>query len=293
MGFELSKKLYICEVMGLYNIAIKPFVRKMNIERASKVALRYFEIIEKIPLGRAISRLVHNNRPSGLQREVFGIQFYNPIGLGAGLDLYGELYNDLNGLGFSFVEIGPMGIDGVRRAVKQLQKDPQKDILAACINSDYLTAFALFYDFVDFFVIDISADPGTEVLDPILEARLAEDVYKPIVVKLPRSITTLQMDEILDYSQLYRIDGIEARNMDQLRHIVSYTQGRLPVIANMHIETTAQAVEAMDAGASLVAVRNGLVRNGPKFVADIQKVLLNKKKNERAAAKPDRVPAEG
>ena len=279
--------------MGLYNIAIKPFVRKMNIERASKVALRYFEFIEKIPLGRPISRLIHNNRPSGLQREVFGIQFYNPIGLGAGLDLYGELYNDLNSLGFSFVEIGPMGIEGVRRAVKQIQKDPQKDILAACINSDFNTAFALFYDFVDFFVIDITADPSTDVLDPILEARLAEDIYKPIVVKFPRSITPLEMDDILDYSQLNRIDGIEARNMEQLRHIVSYTQGRLPVIANMHIETTAQAVEAFDAGASLVAVRNGLVRNGPKFVADMQKVLLNKKKNERAAAKSDRSPAEG
>ena len=279
--------------MGLYNIVVKPFVRKMNIESASKVALRYFEFVEKIPLGRPISRLVHNNRPSGLQREVFGIQFYNPIGLGAGLDLYGELYNDLNGLGFSFVEIGPMGADGVRRAVQQIQRDPQNDILAACINRDYTTAFALTYDFCDFFVIDISEDPGTDVLDPILEARLAEDVYKPVVVKLPKTITTLEMDEILDYSQLNRIDGIEARSMEQLRHIVAYTKGRLPVIANVHIETTAQAVEAIEAGASLVAVRNGLVRNGPKFVADIQKVLLNKKKNERAGSKSDRSPVEG
>ena len=279
--------------MGLYNILVKPFVRKMDIESASKLALRYFEFIEKIPLGRPISRIVHNNRPSGLEGEVFGIPFYNPIGLGAGLDLYGELYNDLNGLGFSFVEIGPMGTEGVRRAVKQLQKDPQKDLLAACINSDFTTAFALSYDFCDFFVIDITAEPGTEVLDPILEARLAEDVYKPVVVKFPRTITSLEMDEILDYSLLNRIDGIEARNMEQLRHIVAYTHGRLPVIANMHIETTAQAVEAIEAGASLVAVRNGLVRNGPKFVADIQRVLLNRKKNERANPKPDRNPAEG
>ena len=279
--------------MGLYSILVKPFARKMDIESASKMALRYFEFVEKIPLGRPISRLVHNNRPSGLEREVFGIPFYNPVGLGAGLDIYGELYNDLNGLGFSFVEIGPMGKEGVRRAVKQLQRDPQQDLLAACIDSDYLTAFTLIYDFCDFFVIDISADPGTEVLDPILEARLAEDVFKPVIVKLPRSITTLEMDEILDYSLLNNIDGIEARSMEQLRHIVAYTQGRLPVIANMHIETTAQAVDAIDAGASLIAVRNGLVRNGPKFVADIQKVLLNKKKNERTSAKQDRVPAEG
>ena len=279
--------------MGLYNVLVKPFVRKRDIESASKLALRYFEFVEKIPLGRLISRIVHNNRPSGLQREVFGIPFYNPVGLGAGLDLYGELYNDLNGLGFSFVEIGPMGTEGVRRAVRRLQEDPQNDILAACINSDYLTAFTLIYDFCDFFVIDISADPGTETLDPILEARLAEDVYKPVIVKLPKTITPLELDEILDYSLLYRIDGIEARNMEQLRHIVAYSHGRLPVIANMHIETTAQAIEAMEAGASLLAVRNGLVRNGPKFIADIQRVLLNyNKKNEKANSRADRLPAE-
>ncbi len=40
--------------MGLYNILVKPFARKMNIESASKMALRYFEFIEKIPLGLSL-----------------------------------------------------------------------------------------------------------------------------------------------------------------------------------------------------------------------------------------------
>ena len=97
--------------MGLYGILIKPFVRRRDIESASRIALRYFELIEKIPGGRLISRWIHRNRPEGLQREVFGLDFYNPVGLGAGLDLYGELYNDLNNLGFSFVEIGPMAFE--------------------------------------------------------------------------------------------------------------------------------------------------------------------------------------
>ena len=96
----------------------------MNIESASKIALRYFEIVEKIPGGRLISRWIHNNRPVGLQREVFGLQFYNPLGLGAGLDLHGELYNDLNNLGFSYSEIGPLGADGIRRALRRVQNDP-------------------------------------------------------------------------------------------------------------------------------------------------------------------------
>ena len=278
--------------MGLYNILVKPIVRRMDIESASKIALRYFEFIERVPLGRLISRWIHNNRPVGLQREVFGLAFYNPVGLGAGLDIHGELYNDLNGLGFSYVEIGPMGAEGIRRALRRVQRDPQNDILAVCINQDYSTAFTLGYDFFDFFVIDLTGNPNTELLDPLLDTRMAEDDYKPIIVKLPKNISASEIEEILDFSLRNGIDGIEARNIGQVRQIASYTRGYLPIIANTHIESPSQAAEALEAGASLVAVRNGLVREGPQFVAGILKYLLNLRKNERNNPKPDRVATE-
>jgi len=273
--------------MGLYSILVRPFVRKADIEKASKFALRYFELNEKIPGGRLISRWIHNNRPTGLQREVFGLDFYNPIGLSAGLDLYGELYNDLNNLGFSFVEIGPMNADGIRRAIRRIQQDPQNDILAACINEDFLTAFTLAYDFCDFFVIDLSANPSTDVLDPLLDARLAEDVYKPIIVKLPKTLPPSETEDMLDYAQMNRIDGIEVRTLEQIRHIAAYTSGRMPIIADIVIDTPEQAAEALEAGASLVEVRDGLVRQGPRFVSKIQKHLLNLVKNERSNPRED------
>ena len=278
--------------MGLYSLVVKPFVRNAEIERASKIALRYFEFIEKVPLGRTVSRWIHNNRPVGLQREVFGLPFYNPVGLGAGLDIHGELYNDLNNLGFSFVEIGPMGADGVRRAVQHIQEDPQDDILGCCINRDFLTAFTLAYDFCDFFVIDLSEQPGTEILDPLLDARLAEDIYKPIVLKLPKEISATEIAEILDFSLMNRIDGIEARSLEQVRQIASHAGGRMPIIANCNIESPAQAAEALEAGASLVEVRKGLVRQGPRFVGNILKYLLNLTKNERTGPKSNRNAAE-
>lgn len=268
--------------MGLYSILVRPFVHNADIEKASKFALRYFELTEKIPGGRLISRWIHNNRPTGLQREVFGLDFYNPIGLSAGLDLYGELYNDLNNLGFSFVEIGPMNADGIRRAIRRIQQDPQNDILAACIREDFLTAFTLAYDFCDFFVIDLSANPSTDILDPLLDARLAEDIYKPIVVKLPKELPPSETEDLLDYCQMNRIDGIEVQTLEQIRHIDSYSSGRLPIIADIVIETPEQAAEALEAGASLVEVRDGLVRQGPRFISKIQKYLLNQVKNERS-----------
>lgn len=274
--------------MGLYNILIKPFVRRMNLESASKIALRYFEIVEKIPGGRLISRWIHNNRPVGLQREVFGLQFYNPLGLGAGLDLHGELYNDLNNLGFSYSEIGPLGAEGIRRALRRVQKDPQNDILAACINQDFSTTFTLAYDFFDFFVIDLNNNNLEEVLDPILDARMAEEEYKPVIIKLPRDISTAEIEEILDYSLLSGIDGVEARDIEQVRHIASYTHGKLPIIGNTHIRTPQQAEEALNEGASLLALRNGLVREGPQIVSDILKYLLSRQKNEKNSTRTSR-----
>ena len=41
-----------------------------------------------------------------LEREVFGIHFRNPIGMAAGFDRNGEVFNELDALGFGFVEIG-------------------------------------------------------------------------------------------------------------------------------------------------------------------------------------------
>jgi dihydroorotate dehydrogenase len=180
-----------------------------------------------------------------------------------------------------------MNADGIRRAIRRIQQDQQNDILAACIREDFLTAFTLAYDFCDFFVIDLSANPSTDILDPLLDARLAEDVYKPIVVKLPKELPPSETEDILDYCQMNRIDGIEVQTLEQIRHIVSYTSGRLPIIADIVIETPEQAAEALEAGASLVEVRDGLVRQGPRFISKIQKYLLNQVKNERSNPRED------
>jgi dihydroorotate dehydrogenase len=126
-----------------------------------------------------------------------------------------------------------------------------------------------------------------------LDARLAEEIYKPIIVKLPKSLPPSEIEDILDYSLMNGIDGIEARSIGQVRHIASYSHGRLPIIANTHIESPEQAAEALQAGASLVEVRNGLVRQGPRFGSNILKFLLKKyAKNERTHPKTDSAPAD-
>ena len=264
----------------MYSLLISPITRHMrDNEKASAIALRYFKLGGRIPGGRIISRLVHGNRPSGLEKEVFGLDFYNPVGLGAGLDVHGELYNDLNDLGFSFVETGPFSsVSAVRKAIANVQKDPQNDILAACIADDWLDSFNLAYDFFDFFVIDLSSNPDTDVFDALLDARLTYETYKPIVAKVPEDMSGDDLDEIVDYCLMNNIDGIEARSIAQIKRVAAKSKGRLPVIANCHIKTPAQAHEALSAGAELVEVRMGLVREGPRLVEKILRYLTQCRK---------------
>lgn len=90
------------------------------------------------------------------------------------------------------------------------------------IISDYRTAFALSYDFADFFVVNLtsSLDPEggiqadtelfTDVMDEILDMRLYYDVHKPILIKVSSDLTDDLLDCILDYAMLSGVDGIVA-----------------------------------------------------------------------------------
>ena len=264
----------------MYSFLIRPLTRRIkDNNKASAIALGYFKFEGMIPGGRFFSRLIHGNRAVGLEREVFGLDFYNPVGLGAGLDVNGDLYNDLNDLGFSFVEIGPFKeLSAIRKAIARLQADPQDDILAACISGDYLESFCLAYDFCDFFVIDISENPDMDIFEPLLDARLTYEAYKPIVVKIPEELAADELDDIVEYCLMNNIDGIEARSISQIVHITEKSKARLPIIANCHIKTPEQALGALKAGASLVEVRMGLVREGPRLVGKILKFLASKEK---------------
>lgn len=265
--------------MGLYNLLVKPFVRNKSMAEASHICLRYYRTMGRIPFARTLNRWFFGNKPSGLEREVFGLSFYNPVGLGAGLDIQGELYNDLSNLGVSFVEVGPVREGNVKNVIMHVQKDSPKDILALCIEQDYLTTFTLAYDFFDFFVIDLSADPSVEHVEPLLESRIGEQQYKPIIIKLPDYLTDSEIESFAEYSMVNNIDGIEIRSLEHLHHIYSYTKGRLPLIANSHIDTPEMAAEALKAGASLVEIRTGLVKEGPRVVSNTLKHLLKLKEN--------------
>jgi dihydroorotate dehydrogenase len=61
---------------------------------------------EYFPFGKTILRSNFDVKIKGLEREVFGLKFKNPVGLAAGFDKNGEYIEALSNLGFGFIEVG-------------------------------------------------------------------------------------------------------------------------------------------------------------------------------------------
>ena len=75
-------------------------------EMAQTVRMTLLGVVGKIPLGKWLLRRCYAPKREGLEREVFGIHFHNPIGVGSGFDANGDRLGELSALGFGFVEIG-------------------------------------------------------------------------------------------------------------------------------------------------------------------------------------------
>lgn len=183
----------------MYKSFIRPVLFGFDPERIHRFTFSFLQTIFKIPgLARVVSRQF-NVRDKGLEREVFGIKFKNPVGLAAGLDKDAELYGELGSLGFGFVEIGTvtpepqpgnpkkrlfrlkqdsglinrMGFNnqGVEAAVARLKKNDGDVLIGGNIGKnkktpnadaveDYKTCFDRLFPVVDYFVVNVSS-PNT------------------------------------------------------------------------------------------------------------------------------------
>jgi dihydroorotate dehydrogenase len=142
-----------------------------------------------------------------LNRQVFGLPFRNPVGLGAGFDKNAKYINELETLGFGFVEIGTvtplpqqgnekprlfrlpadkaiinrMGFnnDGAKAIAAQLRTTKIKIIIGGNIGKnkvtpnddawkDYVICLNELFDCVDYFVVNVSS-PNTPGLRALQE----------------------------------------------------------------------------------------------------------------------------
>lgn len=230
----------------MYKTLLKYYLKRNAPSKAFRIATDMLSAVRKIPFGRQLVRMRYKNRiKTGSRRNVFGLEFSNPVGLAASIDTEGVFYNILSDFGFSFIEIGPLSYIeqdyntpakhylGVKKAIEQLRKDKPDCIIAgnitrnansrgADIVKDYEKAFALLYDFVDMIVINPYCGNGAttesengiselpDVIDRILTMRLYYDNNKPVLVRLTPTITHAQTDEIVECCMSSGIDGIVA-----------------------------------------------------------------------------------
>jgi len=143
-----------------------------------------------------------------LEREVFGLKFKNPVGLGAGFDKNAALVDELSHFGFGFIEIGTvtplpqpgndqprmfrlpadealinrMGFnnEGAEVAATRLKFLKRKGLMIGGnigknkitpneeAVSDYIKAFDALFDVVDYFVVNVSS-PNTPGLRALQE----------------------------------------------------------------------------------------------------------------------------
>lgn len=86
---------------------VKPIFFKFDPESVHHFVVKRLKWINDVfPLGKTIIRGSFDVKIKGLEREVFGIKFKNPVGLAAGFDKNGEYVEPLSNLGFGFIEVG-------------------------------------------------------------------------------------------------------------------------------------------------------------------------------------------
>ena len=167
----------------------------LGAERVHDISVALLHLLGKIPGARWLMRKLYAVEDPRLEREVFGMHFRNPIGMAAGFDRNGEVFNELAALGFGFVEIGTVtplpqtgnpkprvfrlpddvaimnrvGLcnKGLERVISNIRERNKGLVLGCNIGKnsatapedapqDYLRVFRNLYQYVDYFTVNVS-----------------------------------------------------------------------------------------------------------------------------------------
>ncbi|MBU0942183.1 MAG: quinone-dependent dihydroorotate dehydrogenase [Flavobacteriaceae bacterium] len=183
-------------------------------------------------------------------------------------------------------------------------------------TSDYEICFDALYSYVDYFVVNVSSpntpnlralqdkEPLTQLLQTLQDKNLAKPKQKPILLKIAPDLTNEQLIDIIDIIADTKIAGVIAtnttvsreglqsvnksemgglsgkpltkRSTEVIRFLSEKSNKAFPIIGVGGIHTAADAIEKLEAGASLVQLYTGFIYEGPALVKAINKAILNK-----------------
>jgi dihydroorotate dehydrogenase len=349
----------------MYKLLIRPILFWFDPEEVHYFSFSFIKFISKIPFVSSIVKSIYEVKDSRLEREVFGLKFKNPVGLAAGFDKDAKCYKELSNFGFGFIEIGtltPVGQEGnpkkrlfrlkedssiinrmgfnnggVQEAVERLKKNKSvliggnigKNKLTPNENAtqDYEICFEALFDYVDYFVVNVSSPntpnlrelqdkkPLTELLQTLQNKNLAKPKQKPILLKIAPDLTDSQLFDIIDIVNETKIAGVIAtnttlsreglqsknksemgglsgkpltnRSTEVIRFLSEKSNKAFPIIGVGGIHSAEDALEKLEAGASLIQLYTGFIYEGPSLVTKINKEILKRKSNTYFNQKPN------
>jgi dihydroorotate dehydrogenase len=308
----------------------------------------------KTPLVSSVYKSIYNFEDKKLETKVFNVLFKNPVGLAAGFDKNAEYYKDMSQLGFGFIEIGtvtPKPQDGNPKKRLFRLKDDQAlinrmgfnnkgiDVVVENLKSkgniliggnigknkmtpnekavdDYEICFTALFDYVDYFVVNVSSPntpnlrdlqdkgPLTKILQHLQKLNMKKKNPKPILLKIAPDLTDSQLQDIIEIVENTKIAGVIAtnttierngleshhqtesgglsgkplknRSTEVIRYLKQNAVSPFPVIGVGGIHSSQDAIEKFEAGADLVQLYTGFVYEGPQLVKDIKKAVLNR-----------------
>ncbi len=179
----------------MYKSFIRPLFFLFDPEKIHHFTFSFLKIVSKMPGVPFIFRSLYQINDKKLERNLFGLNFKNPVGLAAGFDKNAVLYNELANFGFGFIEIGTvtpkaqegnpkkrifrlktdnglinrMGFNnnGLEAAIEKLKENKGKVLIGGNIGKntatmpdnyteDYIYCFTELHPYVDYFVLNVS-----------------------------------------------------------------------------------------------------------------------------------------
>ena len=338
----------------MYKLVIRRILFWFDPEKVHYFTFSLIRLLSRIPGFPALFQAIYAVNDKRLETEVFGLKFKNPVGLAAGFDKDAKLYKELSNFGFGFIEIGtltPKGQEGnpkkrlfrlkadsaiinrmgfnnggVLAAVERLKKNTTvliggnigKNKLTTNEDAalDYEICFDALFDYVDYFVVNVSSPntpnlralqdkaPLTELLQTLQNKNLAKPKQKPILLKIAPDLTDEQLLDIIDIVKQTQIAGVIAtnttisreglqsesktemgglsgkpltsRSTEVIRFLSQKSNRAFPIIGVGGIHSAADAIEKLEAGASLIQLYTGFIYEGPALVKAINQKILSR-----------------
>jgi dihydroorotate dehydrogenase len=151
-------------------------------------------------------------------------------------------------------------------------------------------------------------EPLTKLLSTLQSLNESKDIQKPILLKIAPDLTDSQLDDIVDIVNDTKIAGLIAtnttisreglsvskerieeigagglsglpvreRSTEVVRYLHDKSQGKFPIIGVGGIHSGKDAIEKLEAGASLVQIYTGFIYEGPALIKEINKAIVKK-----------------